>query len=151
LVDAVFALGSQDDLLLVVRRVEALGRFLDSEDGKSLLAGAKRATNILREEERKSGATFDGEVEPGLFKLEEERTLFGAVGAATGAARAAMASEDYDGAMRALSGLRGPVDTFFEQVRVNDDDAAVRENRLRLLNQIRAATLAVADFSKIEG
>ena len=151
LVDAVFALGSQDDLLLVVRRVEALGRFLDSDDGKSLLAGTKRASNILREEEKKSGTTFAGEVEPGRLKAPEERALFEAVGAATGAARAAVAVEDYDGAMRAIAGLRAPVDTFFDAVRVNDDDPAVRENRLRLLNQIRAATLAVADFSKIEG
>jgi len=151
LVDAVFALGSQDDLLLVVRRVEALGRFLDTDDGRSLLAGTKRATNILREEERKSATAFAGAVDPARLAAAEERALFDAVEIATGAARAAVAVEDYDGAMRALAGLRAPVDTFFDTVRVNDDDPAVRENRLRLLNQIRAATLAVADFSKIEG
>jgi glycyl-tRNA synthetase beta chain len=143
--------GAADDLLLVVRRVEALGRLLDSEDGKSLLAGTKRATNILREEEKKSGTAFTGAVDPALLREPEERALFEAVGAATGAAQAAAAIEDYDGAMRALAALRGPVDVFFDEVRVNDDDPAVRENRLRLLNQIRAATLAVADFSKIEG
>ena len=151
LVDAVLSLGQQDDLLLIVRRVEALGRFLETEDGRSLLAGTKRASNILREEEKKSGGAFAGDVDPVLLHAAEERTLFEAVGAATGAAEAAVAIEDYDGAMRALAGLRGPVDTFFEEVRVNDDDPAVRENRLRLLNRIRAATLAVADFSKIEG
>jgi glycyl-tRNA synthetase beta chain len=143
--------GAADDLLLVVRRVEALGRLLDSEDGKSLLAGTKRATNILREEEKKSGTAFTGAVDPALLRAPEERALFEAVGAATGAAQAAAAIEDYDGAMRALAALRGPVDVFFDEVRVNDEDPAVRENRLRLLNQIRAATLAVADFSKIEG
>jgi glycyl-tRNA synthetase beta chain len=151
LVDAVLSLGGQDDLLLIVRRVEALGRFLDTEDGRSLLAGTKRAVNILREEEKKSGAAFAGVVDPALLRAPEERTLFEAVGAATGAAEAAVAIEDYDGAMRALAALRTPVDVFFDKVRVNDDDPAVRENRLRLLNQIRAATLAVADFSKIEG
>jgi glycyl-tRNA synthetase beta chain len=134
-----------------VRRVEALGRLLDSEDGKSLLAGTKRATNILREEEKKSGMAFTGAADPALLRAPEERALFEAVGAATGAAQAAAAIEDYDGAMRALAALRGPVDVFFDKVRVNDEDPAVRENRLRLLNQIRAATLAVADFSKIEG
>ncbi len=143
--------GAADDLLIVVRRVEALGRLLDTEDGKSLLAGTKRATNILREEEKKSGAAFTGAVDPALLREPEERALFEAVGAATGAAQAAAAIEDYDGAMRALAALRGPVDVFFDKVRVNDDDPAVRENRLRLLNQIRTATLAVADFSKIEG
>lgn len=151
LIDAAFTALDQDDLLLIVRRVEALGRFLDTEDGKSLLAGTKRAGNILREEEKKSGTAFAGAVDPALLRAPEERALFEAVGAATGAAEAAVAIEDYDGAMRALAALRTPVDVFFDQVRVNDDDPAVRENRLRLLNQIRAATLAVADFSKIEG
>jgi glycyl-tRNA synthetase beta chain len=151
LVDAVFALGNQDDLLLIVRRVEALGRFLDTDDGKTLLAGYKRATNILREEEKKSGTTFAGAVESARLVRPEEKSLFEAASAASGEAGAAVAVEDFDGAMRALAKLRAPVDTFFEQVRVNDQDPAVRENRLRLLNQIREATLAVADFSKIEG
>lgn len=151
LVDAVFALGNQDDLLLIVRRVEALGKFLDTEDGKTLLAGYKRATNILREEEKKSGTSFTGDVDPQRLAQPEEKALFEAVGAATGEARAAVEIEDFDGAMRALAKLRAPVDIFFDKVRVNDDDPAVRENRLRLLNQIREATLAVADFSKIEG
>jgi glycyl-tRNA synthetase beta chain len=143
--------GQQDDLLLIVRRVEALGRFLDTEDGKTLLAGYKRATNILREEEKKSEKSFAGEVHPALLKEPEEKALFEAVGAAAGEARAAVELEDFDDAMRALAKLRAPVDIFFDKVRVNDDDPAVRENRLRLLNQIREATLAVADFSRIEG
>ncbi len=151
LVDAVFALGDQGDLLLIVRRVEALGKFLDTEDGKTLLAGYKRATNILREEEKKTGTSFTGDVDPARLAQPEEKALSETVGAASGEARAAVALEDFDGAMRALAKLRAPVDVFFEKVRVNDDDPAVRENRLRLLNQIREATLAVADFSKIEG
>lgn len=151
LVDAVFALGNQDDLLLIVRRVEALGRFLDTEDGKTLLAGYKRATNILREEEKKSAKSFAGDVNPALLVQPEEKALFEAVGAAAGEARAAVVVEDFDDAMRALAKLRAPVDVFFDKVRVNDEDEAVRENRLRLLNQIREATLAVADFSRIEG
>ncbi len=117
----------------------------------TLLAGYKRATNILREEEKKSATSFAGAVDPARLREPEEKALFEAVGAATGEARAAVEVEDFDGAMRALAKLRAPVDVFFDKVRVNDDDPAVRENRLRLLNQIREATLAVADFSKIEG
>src|SRR5690606_25281899 len=103
LVDAVFALGDQDEILLIVRRVEALGRFLDTDDGKNLLAGTKRAANILREEEKKAGAAFDGDVDPRLLTEPEEKALFEAIGAAEGEARAAVAVEDFDGAIRALA------------------------------------------------
>lgn len=152
LVDAVLAQGEgNDDLLLIVRRVEALGRFLETDDGKTLLAGAKRAANILREEEKKDGITHDGAVDPALLSAPEERALFEAIGAASGEVTAAVALEDFDDAMRALARLRGPVDAFFDAVRVNDDNADVRVNRLRLLNRIREATRAVADFSRIEG
>ena len=151
LVDAVFALGGQDDLVLIVHRVEALGRFLDSEDGRNLLGGYKRAANILREEERKSGETYDGEVDPHRLVEPDERALFEAIGAADGEVRAAVEVEDFDDAMRALAKLRAPVDIFFDKVLVNDPDRDIRANRLRLLNRIRVATRAVADFSKIEG
>jgi len=151
LVDAVFALGDQDEILLIVRRVEALGRFLDTDDGKNLLAGTKRAANILREEEKKAGAAFDGDVDPRLLTEPEEKALFEAIGAAEGEARAAVAVEDFDGAIRALAKLRAPVDAFFDKVLVNAPEPAVRANRLRLLARIRAATRAVADFSKVEG
>jgi len=151
LVDAVFALGGQDDLLLIVRRVEALGTFLDTDDGKTLLAGVKRAANILRDEEKKSGEAYAGPVEPELLTEPEEKALFEAIGAADGKVKSAVAIEDFAGAMTALAALRAPVDAFFEKVRVNADDAAVRANRLRLLNRIREATLAVADFSKVGG
>ena len=141
----------QDDLLLIVRRVEALGKFLDTEDGRNLLAGYKRATNILREEEKKSGERYDGEVDPKLLTEPEEKSLFEAIGAATGEAKAAVELEDFDRAMQALAKLRPPVDAFFDKVLVNAPEPNIRANRLKLLNRIRAATLTVADFSKVEG
>ncbi|MGJ4916785.1 glycine--tRNA ligase subunit beta [Bradyrhizobium sp. SZCCHNR3003] len=151
LVDAVFALGGQDDLLMVVRRVEALGKFLETDDGKNLLAGTKRASNILAIEEKKDKRKFEGAPDVALYKLEEEKALAQAIGEVGSEAAAAVAKEDFAAAMRALAKLRPAVDAFFDKVKVNDDDAAIRENRLRLLNEIRSATRAVADFSKIEG
>ncbi|WP_441279407.1 glycine--tRNA ligase subunit beta [Tardiphaga sp. 172_B4_N1_3] len=150
LVDAVFALGGQDDLLMVVRRVEALGKFLDSDDGKNLLAGTKRANNILAIEEKKDKRKFDGAPDAALFKLDEEKALARAIAEVGPEASDAVAKEDFAGAMTAMAKLRPAVDAFFDKVKVNDDDAAVRENRLKLLNEIRAATRAVADFSKIQ-
>jgi glycyl-tRNA synthetase beta chain len=151
LVDAVLALDVQDDLLLIVRRVEALAKFLDTEDGKNLLAGVKRATNILRIEEKRDGIRYTGAVDAGLLRDAEEWQLFRAIEAAQAEAEAAVAREDFSAAMRAMATLRPHVDAFFERVTVNADEAPVRENRLRLLDGIRAATLAVADFSRIEG
>jgi glycyl-tRNA synthetase beta chain len=151
LVDAVFALGGQDDLLMVVRRVEALGKFLDSDDGKNLLAGTKRASNILAIEEKKDKRTFDGAPDTGLYKLDEEKALAKAIDQVKAEAGAAVAKEDFAAAMSAMAKLRPAVDAFFDKVKVNDDEPRVRENRLKLLNEIRAATRAVADFSKIEG
>ncbi|WP_439373795.1 glycine--tRNA ligase subunit beta [Bradyrhizobium sp. PMVTL-01] len=150
LVDAVFALGGQDDLLMIVRRVEALGKFLDSDDGKNLLAGTKRASNILSIEERKDKRTFDGPPDAALYSLAEEKALAKAIDEVKAEASAAVAKEDFAAAMRAMAKLRSPVDAFFDKVRVNDDDPKVRENRLKLLNEIRSATRAVADFSKIQ-
>jgi glycyl-tRNA synthetase beta chain len=150
LVDAVFALEGQDDLLMVARRVEALGRFLDTDDGKNLLAGAKRAANILRIEEKKDGRAFDGAPDTALYRLDEEKTLAAAITQAKAEAGAAVAKEDFASAMSAMAKLRPAVDAFFDKVKVNDDDAKVRENRLKLLNEIREATRAVADFSKIQ-
>ncbi|HEV3501018.1 MAG TPA: glycine--tRNA ligase subunit beta [Bradyrhizobium sp.] len=150
LVDAVFALEGQDDLLMVVRRVEALGKFLDTDDGRNLLAGTKRAANILRIEEKKDGKTYDGAPDAALYSLAEERALAKAIDQVKAEASAAVASEDFAGAMSAIAKLRPAVDAFFDKVKVNDDDAKVRENRLKLLNEIRAATRAVADFSKIQ-
>ncbi|BBB98081.1 MULTISPECIES: glycine--tRNA ligase subunit beta [Bradyrhizobium] len=151
LVDAVFSLGGQDDLLLVVRRVEALGKFLDSDDGKNLLAGTKRAGNILSIEEKKDKRTFDGAPDAALYRLDEEKALAVAIDQVKAEASAAVAKEDFAAAMSAMAKLRPAVDAFFDKVKVNDDDPKVRENRLKLLNEIRAATRAVADFSRIEG
>ena len=150
LVDAVFALEGQDDLLMVVRRVEALGQFLDTDDGRNLLAGTKRAANILRIEEKKDGKTYDGAPDVSLYSLAEEKTLAQAIDQVRAEAASAVAKEEFGSAMSALAKLRPAVDAFFDKVKVNDDDLKVRENRLKLLNEIRAATRTVADFSKIQ-
>jgi glycyl-tRNA synthetase beta chain len=151
LVDAVFALDGQDDLLLIVRRVEALGKFLDTDDGKNLLAGVKRASNILRIEEKKDNKSYAGAPDARRLAEPEEKALAEAVSLAKVEASAAVAKEDFAAAMSALAKLRSKVDAFFEKVTVNVDDKGLRENRLMLLNEIREATRAVADFSKIEG
>ncbi len=150
LVDAVFALGGQDDLLLIVKRVEALGALLATDDGKNLLAGYKRAANILKAEEKK-GTAVAAAVDAGLFKEAEEKALAAAVTAAAKAAHEAVAAEDFEGAMKALASLRAPVDAFFDKVLVNDENVDVRANRLALLTVLRDACHQVADFSKIEG
>ena len=151
LVDAVFALAGQDDLVAIVQRVEALGKFLDSDDGKNLLAGYKRATNIIRIEEKKDKTPYTGAPDAKLLQQDEEKALAQAIGIAMNEAAAAIVKEDFAAAMSAMAKLRPAVDAFFDKVTVNADDKALRENRLKLLNQIREATRAVADFSKIEG
>ena len=150
LIDAVFALGGQDDLTMMVKRVEALARFLDSDDGQNLLAGVRRASNILKIEEKKDGRRHDGVPDKNLLVQGEEKALASAIDRAEAQARVAIANEDFEAAMRAIAKLRAPVDAFFDKVTVNADDPSFRENRLRLLNRIRAATLAVADFARIE-
>lgn len=151
LVDAVFALEGQDDLLLIVRRVEALAKFLDSEDGRNLLAGYKRAANIIRIEERKDAREYVGKPDPQFYRQAEEWELAKAIGEAQVEAGGAVQREDFAAAMSAMAKLRPRVDAFFDKVTVNVEDKPLRENRLRLLNEIRAATRAVADFSRIEG
>ena len=149
LIDAVITPQS-DDLLQIVRRVEALGSLLSTEEGKNLLAGTKRAANILAAEEKKKTLVAET-VEPALFREEAEKKLYAAVNQAEKEAGQAIQNEDFSAAMLALSVLREPVDSFFEGVLVNDEDQAVRANRLALLARIRAATDQVADFSKIVG
>jgi len=152
LVEAVVGIGSNEvGLLSVVRRVEALGKFLNTDDGKNLLAGTKRASNILAIEEKKDKRSFDGAPDPALYSLAEEKALARATDQVKVEAGRAVAKEDFAAAMRAMAKLRPAVDAFFDKVKVNDDDPKVRENRLKLLNEIRAATRAVADFSRIEG
>ena len=149
LIDAVLTPES-DDLLMIARRVEALTAFITGEDGRNLLAGAKRATQLLAAEEKKGTVVADG-VSEELLKLDAEKALYAAIKAASADAAKAVAGEDFRSAMQALSTLRAPVDKFFEDVLVNDEDAAIRANRLALLKAIREATGTVADFSKITG
>ena len=141
---------NNDDLLAVTRRVTALGQLLETEEGKNLLAGTKRAANILAAEEKR-GTRIAQAVDPSLLQVEEEKQLFNAVNQAESDARQAIQNEDYSAAMRALATLREPVDSFFENVLVNDENDSIRANRLALLAKIRSATAEVADFSKIVG
>ncbi|HEV2082434.1 MAG TPA: glycine--tRNA ligase subunit beta [Brevundimonas sp.] len=155
LVDAVFALGD-DDLVRIVRRVEALDAFLATDDGANLLAGHRRASNILKAETKKAKETGNvvptGMVQTGLANQPpEETTLAFAAAAAQTAVDQALEAEDFAAAMRALSALRAPVDAFFEAVLVNSDVPAERDNRLKLLGQIRAVMGRVADFDRISG
>jgi glycyl-tRNA synthetase beta chain len=154
LVDAVLNAGSlvEGNLLVsIVDRVEALGKFLDTDDGRNLLAGTKRAANILRIEEKKDDKLYNHAPNPALYSHAEEKALADAIDLAKVEASVAVMNEDFGSAMSAIAKLRTAVDAFFDKVKVNDDDPKVRENRLELLNEIRAATRAVADFSKIEG
>ncbi|MDR5007891.1 glycine--tRNA ligase subunit beta [Agrobacterium tumefaciens] len=149
LIDAVLTPES-DDLLMIARRVEALTAFITGEDGRNLLAGAKRATQLLAAEEKK-GTVVANSVSEELLKLDAEKALYAAIKTASADAAKAVETEDFRSAMQALSTLRAPVDKFFEDVLVNDEDAAIRANRLALLKAIREATGTVADFSKITG
>ncbi len=151
LIDAVFALGGQDDLALIVKRVEALDAFLKTDDGKTLLAGVKRASNILAIEEKKDKTSYDGDYDLKLLEATEETALAAAIESVKQDTKAALNVESFKGAMNALAELRAPVDAFFDRVTVNAADPKLRENRLRMLSQIRAATLNVADFSRIAG
>jgi len=149
LIDAVFALGNEDDLVRLVRRVEALQAFLRTDDGANLLTGYKRAANILRIEEKKDKTEYRG-LAAGL-KQDEEVALQRALTHAKVDAAKALSAEDFESAMKALASLRVPVDRFFDKVTVNTDDKNLRENRLKLLSQIVETAHQVADFSKIEG
>ncbi|MEZ5898305.1 MAG: glycine--tRNA ligase subunit beta [Hyphomicrobiaceae bacterium] len=151
LIDAVFSLGGQDDLALIVKRVDALDAFLKTDDGANLLAGVKRAANILSIEEKKDKRSYVDSYELGLLKEKEETALAAAIEAVKQDTVAAINVENFAGAMRALAELRPAVDDFFEKILVNAEDAKIRENRLNLLSEIRAATQTVADFSKISG
>ncbi len=149
LIDAVIA-DDADDLLLIVRRVEALSEFLATTDGENLLAGAKRAANIVADAEKK-GTAIAGTVDAKLFETDEERALFDSLEEAENFAAQAIAANDYVKALSFLARLRQPVDAFLDGVMVNADDEAVRANRLALLSRIRSATAQVADFSRITG
>jgi glycyl-tRNA synthetase beta chain len=152
LIDAVFALGGQDDLAMIDKRVAALSAFLETDDGKNLLAGYRRAVNILRAEEKKDGeGAFSGRHAPNLRFEQEEHKLAAAIDRAREETKPRIAEEDFAGAMHALSKLRAPVDAFFDKVTVNSDDARLRKNRLQLLGELRDVMHGVADFSRISG
>jgi glycyl-tRNA synthetase beta chain len=152
LVDAVLNLrGSEASVVSIVRRVEALEKFLDTEDGKNLLAGYKRAINIIRIEEKKDRRNYNQLADQSLYRQEEERALARAIETAREDGRNAVDQDNYEAAMGAMAKLRPHVDTFFDKVTVNVEDKQLRENRLKLLNEIREATRTVADFSRIEG
>ena len=136
---------------MVERRVRALGNFLGTEDGANLLAGVKRASNILRIEEKKDRTKYTGAPNSQLLLAGPEKALATAVRQARANARKAIQAEDFEAAMRALARLRAPVDAFFDKVTVNAEDPTLRENRLKLLASIRDAAHTVADFSRIEG
>lgn len=150
LIDAVFALGGEDDLVRLLARVHALQAFVTTDDGANLLAGYKRAANILKKE----AYTPDTEGNPKTLSYTPEKAeadLIAALDSAEPAAAAAVAAEDFERAMAALASLRAPIDAFFDSVTVNDADPAKRTARLALLSRVRAAVHTVADFSKIEG
>jgi len=150
LVDAVITPKS-DDMFQITQRVEALSTFLSSEDGKNLLAGYKRAVNILVAEEKKDGANFSGTLDLAALKGPEEAALARAVEIAHAGAQQKVSTGNYGGAMTSLAHLRGPVDVFFDKVLVNDSDPALRANRLNLLARLRDTMHLVADFSKVSG
>lgn len=150
LVEALFALGTEDDPVRLVARVHALRDFVGSEDGANLLTAYRRAANILRAEEKKDGSPVSGDADPALFTQSEETTLFEALGVAEKGVHGALEHEGYGDAMSALAALRGPVDAFFDQVTVNADDPGLRANRLRLLARIRVVMEGVADFGQVE-
>jgi glycyl-tRNA synthetase beta chain len=151
LIDAIFSLPGQDDLALIVKRVEALTELLKTDDGANLLAGVKRAQNILTIEEKKEKTSYAGPYDQLLLKEPEEVALAARIESVKDDTAAAINVENFAGAMRALAELRAPVDAFFDKVTVNTEDAELRRNRLHLLSEIRAATLNVADFTKIAG
>ncbi|HLO75749.1 MAG TPA: DALR anticodon-binding domain-containing protein, partial [Magnetospirillum sp.] len=151
LVNAVFSLGDEDDLVRLLARVEALGDFLGSDDGANLLVAYRRAANIVRIEEKKDGTSYAGPADSSLLLQDEEKALHQALAEVRAAAGHALKAEGFADAMGALARLRRPVDAFFDKVTVNTDQPAIRINRLKLLAEIGAAMGEVADFSKIEG
>ena len=147
LIDAVFALGGEDDLVRLLARVNALQSFVTTEDGANLLAGYKRAANILKKE----GVAEVTSNTLSYTPEDEEAALIAALDSAAPRAAAAVAAEDFEGAMAALASLRAPIDAFFDKVTVNDADEDKRQARLALLARVREAVHTVADFSRIEG
>jgi glycyl-tRNA synthetase beta chain len=150
-IQACFELGGQDDLVLLVNRVRALQDFLSTEDGANLLTGYRRAANIVTDEEKKDGVEYSGAPDPKFAELDEERALFAALDAAEPAIATALAAEDFAAAMAAMAKLRSVIDSFFDKVTVNAENAITRRNRLRLLTRIRGVMRQVAVWDAIAG
>src|SRR5690242_1896505 len=138
LIDAVFSLGNEDDLVRLVARVEALQAFLKTDDGANLLVAYRRAANILRDEEKRDKTSYDGEPDPELLTAPEEKALFAELATASERIRAEVQRERFVEAMGVMARLRKPVDAFFDKVTVNDKNPELRANRLRLLSRLRA-------------
>jgi glycyl-tRNA synthetase beta chain len=151
LIDAVFALGGEDDLVRLLARVEALRSFIESDDGKNLLVAYRRAANIVKIEAKKDKLERYGVVDPARYTQAEEKALAAALDKVAAESGALVAKEDFAGAMRLLAGLRQPVDAFFDKVTVNAQDRNLRLNRLALLQRLAATMDKIADFSRIEG
>ena len=151
LISAVFEVGGEDDLVRLLARVEALGDFLETDDGANLLTAYRRAANIVRIEEKRDSARYDGAADETLLSQGQERALFDGLAEVRTKSAPALADEKFALAMSALARLRGPVDAFFDHVTVNCEEPALRVNRLRLLSQIRSTLSGIADFSRIEG
>ena len=150
-IDACLAMPGNDDLVLLVNRVNALSDFLKTDDGENLVQGFRRANNILRQAEEKDGVVYELEPEVKFAEDAAEKTLFAALDSAEPAIRDAMTAEDFVAAMRAMAALRGPIDAFFEAVQINADNQILRRNRLCLLNRIRTVMAGVARFEALEG
>ena len=151
LISAVFALGGEDDLVRLLGRVDALRGFLATDDGANLLTAYKRASNIVRIEEARDGARYEGPAERSLFSQVEEGNLHAALEGVRQRIDRLLGEERFTETMTVLASLRQPVDAFFDTVTVNCEEAQLRSNRLRLLSQIRSDLTRVADFSQIEG
>jgi glycyl-tRNA synthetase beta chain len=150
-IDAVLAMPGADDLVLLVRRAEALSDLLRTDDVENLVQGFRRANNILTQAEERDGVEYSFGPDPKLADTDDERALFAALDRAEAAIAPAMEVEDFAAAMRAMAALRAPIDGFFEAVQINTDNAILRRNRLNLLHRIRATCLQVADLARLEG
>ena len=150
-IDACLAMPGNDDLVLLVRRAEALAAFLKTEDGTNLLQGFKRAANLLAQAEAKDGVEYSFGADPKWSETEEERAIFAALDASEPRIRTAMNAEDFPAAMSELAALRAPIDAFFEAVQINTENQVIRRNRLNLLSRIRRLCLEVADLTRVEG
>ncbi|MBP0481095.1 glycine--tRNA ligase subunit beta [Sagittula salina] len=150
-IDACLAMPGQDDLVLLVKRAEALSAMIETQDGTNLVQGFKRANNILAQAEEKDGVEYSFGADVKFAETDEERVLFAALAAAEAQIAPAMAAEDFGSAMEAMAALRAPIDAFFDAVQVNAENHVVRRNRLNLLSRIRQTCLQVADLTKLEG